>query len=80
MFKVFIGIGILATPYSIRKVGVVGGAISIIICGLLNIYTMQLQIIVKEKVKVSVTSYSDLAFAVFGPIGKVVVDICIASS
>lgn len=42
MFKCFIGIGILATPAAIAKVGVVGGALGIIVCGCLNMYTMTL--------------------------------------
>lgn len=42
MFKCFIGIGILATPAAIAKVGIIGGALGIIFCGLLNMYTMRL--------------------------------------
>jgi amino acid permease len=49
MFKCFIGIGILATPSAIRQVGVVGGGVGILICGLINMYTMKLQIACKEK-------------------------------
>ena len=43
MFKCFIGIGILATPSAISQVGIFGGAMGIILCGCLNMYTMRLQ-------------------------------------
>lgn len=42
MFKCFIGIGILATPAAIKQVGIIGGAIGIVVCGLVNMYTMEL--------------------------------------
>lgn len=42
MFKCFVGIGILATPAAIKKVGIVGGAVSIFLCGILNLYTMRM--------------------------------------
>jgi len=70
MFKCFIGIGILATPAALKNVGVVGGAVGIFLCGSLNLYTMKLQIACKEKVGHHVTSYSELGFEVFGPLGK----------
>jgi amino acid permease len=42
MFKVFVGIGILATPFSLQKVGVIGGPLCIFLCGIFNVYTMNL--------------------------------------
>lgn len=39
MFKTFIGIGILATPAAFKQVGIFGGMLGIIVCGLLNLYT-----------------------------------------
>ena len=42
MLKCFVGIGILATPAAIKKVGIVGGAFSILFCGILNLYTMRM--------------------------------------
>jgi amino acid permease len=42
MFKCFVGIGILATPAAIQRVGIFGGIIGILICGLVNLYTMRL--------------------------------------
>ena len=42
MFKCFIGIGILATPHALSEVGVLGGAVGIALCGMLNMYTMRL--------------------------------------
>jgi amino acid permease len=47
MFKCFIGIGILATPAAVQKVGIFGGAFGIIICGIIGMYTMKLQILCK---------------------------------
>ena len=42
MLKVFIGIGILATPASFGKVGLVGGVVGMLGLGLIAAYTMQL--------------------------------------
>ena len=42
MMKVFIGIGILATPASFGKVGLVGGVVGMIGIGIIATYTMQL--------------------------------------
>ena len=83
MFKCFIGIGILATPHAIQDVGIIGGAVVIICCGLLNMYTMTLQIACKNKLAQSgkfITSYSEMGFAVYGPRGKAFVDLCITIS
>ena len=49
MLKVFIGIGILATPASFRLIGLVGGVLGMCLVGFLNMYTMQLQIASKVK-------------------------------
>ena len=40
MLKVFVGIGILATPASFQKIGVVGGCVGMIFIGLIATYTM----------------------------------------
>ena len=42
MMKVFVGIGILATPASFGQVGLVGGFVGMIIIGVIAKYTMQL--------------------------------------
>ena len=42
MLKVFIGIGILATPASFKAIGIVGGVLGMILVGSLNCYTMKL--------------------------------------
>jgi len=42
MFKCYIGIGILATPAAIKKVGIIVGALAILVCGIINMYTMNL--------------------------------------
>lgn len=83
MFKCFIGIGILATPHAIQDVGIIGGAFVIICCGLLNLYTMTLQIACKNKLAQKgtyITSYSEMGFAIYGPRGKAFVDLCITIS
>jgi len=80
MFKCFIGIGILATPSAISQVGIFGGAMGIILCGCLNMYTMRLQIACKMKLGEHITSYSELGFAIFGPNGKAFIDFCILVS
>ena len=66
MLKCFIGIGILATPAAVQTVGIVGGIFGIICCGLLNMYTMKMQIACKEKVGSHISSYSELGLAVLG--------------
>ena len=80
MFKVFIGIGILATPSAISKVGILGGSAAIIACGALNLYTMKMQIEIKKKVGDHITSYSELGQAVLGAKGKAFIDFCITVS
>ena len=42
MLKLFVGIGILATPASFQKVGIVGGVVFMILIGMVAVYTMQL--------------------------------------
>lgn len=42
MLKIFLGIGILATPETFKKIGLVGGVLGLILIGLLNGYTMML--------------------------------------
>jgi len=42
MLKVFMGIGILATPMSFQLIGIVGGATGMILIGSINMYTMKL--------------------------------------
>jgi amino acid permease len=74
------GIGILATPAAMKTVGIFGGAIGIILCGALNMYTMKLQIACREKLGMHITSYSELGYAVMGPYGKGFVDLCISIS
>lgn len=80
MMKVFVGIGILATPASFAQVGVVGGVLGMILIGVTNMYTMKLQIASKLKIKQPISSYSDLGDAVFGARGKGFVDFCIMMS
>ena len=60
MLKVFIGIGILATPASFRAIGIIGGIFGMILVGSLNAYTMRLQIESKIKLNKPINSYSEL--------------------
>ena len=50
MLKVFIGIGILATPASFGQIGLVGGTLGMIMIGIVAAYTMMLQIAATKKV------------------------------
>jgi hypothetical protein len=58
----------------------VGGILGIIIIGIVNLYTMILNVRLKEKMGDIIRSYSDLGFYIFGPLGKSAVDFCIATS
>ena len=80
MIKVFVGIGILATPASFKLIGVVGGSVGMIIVGLLATYTMKLQIDSKMKIPGQITSYSELGEKALGDGGKRFVDVCILVS
>ena len=80
LFKCFIGIGIIATPAAIAKVGIVGGSLAIIACGLLNIYTMKMQVKCMQRAGSTVTSYSELSQKIFGTNGKIITDICLVIS
>jgi len=61
MLKVFIGIGILATPASFGQIGLVGGTLGMILIGVVAAYTMMLQIAATKKVTdQTVTNYSEL--------------------
>jgi len=42
MLKVFLGIGILATPETFKRIGLIGGFLGLILIGILNGYTMML--------------------------------------
>jgi len=80
MLKVFVGIGILATPAAFKTIGLVGGVLGMILIGNLNMYTMKLQIAAKLKLNAPINSYSELGVAALGATGKRIVDICILSS
>ena len=80
MIKVFVGIGILATPASFKLIGVIGGSVGMIIVGLLATYTMKLQIDSKMKIPGQISSYSELGEKALGDGGKRFVDICILVS
>ena len=79
-FKIFIGIGIIATPSVFAKIGIVGGNIGMIFIAFICYYTMKLQIQSVKKMSVRIRSYSELGMAVLGAFGKKVVDICMVVS
>ena len=76
------GIGILATPHSFQLIGIVGGFVGMTAIGILNMYTMKLQIAAKLKVQNEheIISYSDLGKAVLGNTGKKFVDFLLVIS
>jgi len=80
MLKLFVGIGILATPASFQKVGIIGGVVFMILIGIVAVYTMQLQIAAVIKCKNPVTNYSELGGAVLGESGRKFVDFNILTS
>ena len=80
MLKVFIGIGILATPASFANIGIVGGCVGMILIGIVATYTMQLQIAACEKCNEPIGNYSELGQAILGDSGKKFVDFCILAS
>lgn len=80
MLKVFVGIGILATPASFMNVGIVGGVVGMVFIGCIATYTMMLQIAATMKVPTPVGNYSELGMAVLGKKGQKFVDFCILLS
>ncbi len=44
IFKCFVGIGLLALPSAFSSIGIIGGAIGIIMIGVINYYTMMMQV------------------------------------
>jgi amino acid permease len=66
MMKVFVGIGILATPASFGQVGLVAGCMGMILIGVIACYTMQLQIAAAVKTPGQINNYSELGIAVLG--------------
>ena len=80
MMKVFVGIGILATPASFGQVGIIAGCMGMILIGVIAMYTMQLQIAAAVKTPGPINNYSELGIAVLGERGKFIVDFCILSS
>jgi len=75
MLKVFLGIGILATPSTFKHIGVIGGIFGLITIGVMNGYTMKLQVDAKIKLNKIVHSYSDLGELALGNNGRILVDI-----
>ena len=56
------------------------GGLGILVCALISFVTMKLQIHCKNKLGPHVTSYSELGYAVYGKVGKALVDFNITIS
>lgn len=81
IFKCFVGIGLLALPSAFHHIGIIGGAIGIILIGVINYFTMMMQVKCKVKYESSfVETYSDLAYVIFGKWGKFTVDVSLYTS
>lgn len=93
IFKCFVGIGLLALPSAFHhvrmgninliplQIGIIGGAIGIILIGVINYFTMMMQVKCKVKYESSfVETYSDLAYVIFGKWGKFTVDVSLYTS
>lgn len=80
MLKVFLGIGILATPQTFQKIGLIGGIVGLICIGIMNAYTMRLQIEAKVKLNKVIKSYSDLGMQALGSKWKILVDVFVIVS
>jgi amino acid permease len=80
MFKIFVGIGILASPHAFSDSGIVMGCLTLSVIAILNVYTIMIMRDCKMQFKNQVNSYSELGYAVYGKTGKAFVDFCILSS
>lgn len=57
-----------------------GGLIGILIIGLINLYTLVLQVKCRNRVGNHIESFSELGMAVLGSWGKGFIDLCITTS
>jgi amino acid permease len=69
--KSFIGLGILAGPYGYRMCGYLPATFLIILNGVLNMLTINFQIIAKEHFGQRIKTYTDLGEACFGLHGRI---------
>jgi proton-coupled amino acid transporter len=80
----FMGAGILNLPYAFKQIGVLAGTVVIFVVGLLCLHAMLLLIKCKygiyERWGKTVYAYGDIATILLGPLGRTIVDICIAVS
>ena len=74
LFKSFIGLGILAAGEAFGKVGIWGGVLAMALIGIINSYTIVLQVHMKNDIGDYVISYSTLGYAVHGKRGKAFID------
>ena len=72
--KMFVGISILASPHAFSNSGVLGGILGITLAAIFSILTVSMQSDAAIKIDKDIKSYSELGFAWFGSIGKLVVD------
>ena len=74
--KLFFGNAYLSIPKTFSYSGIVGGILMFTIVGLINCYTMLLNLKVADR-HPRIGTYSKLSSKVFGPVGKIIVDISI---
>ena len=74
--KLFFGNAYLSIPNTFMFAGVIGGMLMFGLVGLLNCYTMILNLRVADKYP-KIGTYSKLSLKVMGKKGKFIVDICI---
>lgn len=74
--KLVFGNAYLSVPNTFMYSGWLGGIILFSVIGVLNIYTMLLNLIVADRYP-NIHSYSEIARKIYGMRGKIVVDISI---
>lgn len=74
--KLFFGNAYLSIPNTFIHTGFIGGLILFVFIGIINCYTMILNLVVADRYP-RIPSYSELSKKVFGKKGKMVVDISI---
>jgi len=77
MFKVFVGIGILAMPGAFSETGLALGCIGLLVIAIANTYTMALLCKLSDALGTKVTSYSELGLVIFGNRCKSFIDLSI---
>lgn len=77
LFKILIGIGVLALPMAIELVGLVLGIVGMIIISLMSYYSLFVNAESKQHLGKQCQSYSDLARIAVGPKMEVFISGCV---